>query len=184
MSSTMFGGRAGATAQPAPRTARLRPHHSRDVTAVACPSLLQNGASCGPLRIRADFLRCPGRGRRFPPRNVSTMMRFRMATRSGKWEFGFPLAPLGARLAVACGVRDPGTGTGSAPVELPPTAPRADGGHPPGDPAAPPVAGLEIAGVFVPRERIVVLLHVGHSNMAGRGERPAELRPYFYEPHP
>jgi hypothetical protein len=46
------------------------------------------------------------------------------------------------------------------------------------------VPGLKIAGVFVPREKAIVLLHIGHSNMAGRAVNPETLKPYFYEPDP
>lgn len=52
------------------------------------------------------------------------------------------------------------------------------------DPRSPAGAGVWIDGTWVPRERAIVFLHVGHSNMAGRGEHPVELRPYFHEPRP
>ena len=48
-----------------------------------------------------------------------------------------------------------------------------------------PTSGpLIIDGHEVPREKLLVVLHIGHSNMAGRSVGPEDLRPYFYEPHP
>lgn len=61
------------------------------------------------------------------------------------------------------------------------TTPAVDG--PPaggGDPGA----GVTINGSFVPRDRAVVFIHVGHSDMAGRADGPANLRPFFTEVHP
>jgi hypothetical protein len=52
--------------------------------------------------------------------------------------------------------------------------------------AAPPAAteGITIGGRFVPRDKAVVFIHVGHSDMAGRATGPAELRPFMFETHP
>lgn len=36
----------------------------------------------------------------------------------------------------------------------------------------------------VPREKILVFLHIGHSNMAGRTTIPANERPYFFDTDP
>jgi Carbohydrate esterase, sialic acid-specific acetylesterase len=36
----------------------------------------------------------------------------------------------------------------------------------------------------VPREKVVVFLHIGHSNMAGRTDTPPELRSFNFETHP
>jgi hypothetical protein len=47
-----------------------------------------------------------------------------------------------------------------------------------------PGPGVTIAGRFVPRAKAIVLLHIGHSNMAGRASTPAALEPYFYDPDP
>jgi hypothetical protein len=54
------------------------------------------------------------------------------------------------------------------------------------DAAAPPTsgAGIMIAGRFVPKEKALVVLHIGHSNMAGRASTPIELKPEFYDLHP
>jgi hypothetical protein len=51
----------------------------------------------------------------------------------------------------------------------------------------PPVnstVGVTINGQFVPRDKALVVLHIGHSNMAGRATGPVELKPYFYNPDP
>jgi hypothetical protein len=37
-----------------------------------------------------------------------------------------------------------------------------------------------IGGVLVPQEKAIAFIHFGHSNMAGRGQAPASLRPYFF----
>jgi hypothetical protein len=51
---------------------------------------------------------------------------------------------------------------------------------------APPRAGpgVMINGTMIPREKVIVLLHLGHSNMAGRALGPAELKPDFYDTDP
>jgi Carbohydrate esterase, sialic acid-specific acetylesterase len=54
-------------------------------------------------------------------------------------------------------------------------------------PAVPPLTEsgmVVIGGRPVPREKVVVFLHIGHSNMAGRTDTPAELRPLNFETHP
>jgi hypothetical protein len=40
--------------------------------------------------------------------------------------------------------------------------------------------GITINGKFVPKEKAVVFLHIGHSNMRGQASLPTSLRPYFY----
>jgi hypothetical protein len=47
-----------------------------------------------------------------------------------------------------------------------------------------PAIGVTIAGTFLPRRQVVVFLHLGHSNMAGRATGPAALKPYFYDTDP
>jgi hypothetical protein len=37
-----------------------------------------------------------------------------------------------------------------------------------------------INGTFVPKEKAVVFIHFGHSNMRGQATMPTSLRPYFY----
>jgi hypothetical protein len=43
---------------------------------------------------------------------------------------------------------------------------------------------VTIGGVFIPRARAIVFLHIGHSNMAGRADTPESLRPFNYDTHP
>ena len=52
--------------------------------------------------------------------------------------------------------------------------------------AAPPAApgALVIGGTARPKEKVIVFLHIGHSNMAGRADAPAALRPFHFETHP
>ena len=66
------------------------------------------------------------------------------------------------------------TDPGSDPQAPPPPAEK----PPPAEP------GVTLDGRFVRRQDIVVFLHIGHSNMAGRATGPDELRPFFYDPHP
>jgi hypothetical protein len=53
-------------------------------------------------------------------------------------------------------------------------------------PNPPPINGpsVTINGVVVPREKAIVILHLGHSNMAGRAKDPADQMPYFYDLDP
>jgi hypothetical protein len=44
--------------------------------------------------------------------------------------------------------------------------------------------GIVVGGTLLPREKVIVFLHIGHSNMAGRTDTPASLRPYHFETHP
>jgi hypothetical protein len=46
------------------------------------------------------------------------------------------------------------------------------------------VAGVTIAGVARRKDDVIVFLHVGHSNMAGRASGPEELRGFNYDVHP
>jgi hypothetical protein len=109
-------------------------------------------------------------------------------------------------LLASCGLQEHPRGpVVSSPPTTPPGAPsgtpHADGGSPeqldaraapppdgaPPTPDGPPatvVAGVDINGVRVPREKALVFIHYGHSNMAGHGENPAELRPFFYDTDP
>ncbi|MES1207327.1 MAG: sialate O-acetylesterase [Pseudomonadota bacterium] len=52
-----------------------------------------------------------------------------------------------------------GTGTGGSPVSG---------------------AGVTINGKFVPKEKAVVFIHFGHSNMRGQATKPASLMSFFY----
>jgi hypothetical protein len=44
--------------------------------------------------------------------------------------------------------------------------------------------GVDLGGVHVPREKAIVILHFGHSNMLGEAYEPAELEPYFFTSAP
>jgi hypothetical protein len=52
---------------------------------------------------------------------------------------------------------------------------------PPPPPGAP---GVMLGGTFVPRERAIVIIHFGHSNMTGVARDPEELRAYHYTEQP
>jgi hypothetical protein len=63
------------------------------------------------------------------------------------------------------------------------------GAAPPSTPPATSVptsqgAAIVVDGAPVPKEKIVVFLHIGHSNMAGRTSTPPELRPQNFETAP
>jgi hypothetical protein len=49
---------------------------------------------------------------------------------------------------------------------------------------APRGLGVVIDGTWVAKKQAIVLIHVGHSNMAGRATNPHELITYFHETHP
>jgi hypothetical protein len=51
-------------------------------------------------------------------------------------------------------------------------------------PATPAPDQVVINGMPRPREKVIVFLHIGHSNMAGRTDTPASLRPFYFETHP
>src|SRR3954469_1833738 len=75
----------------------------------------------------------------------------------------------------------------AAATIAPPTAAPADGAAVVAADSAmdpDPGAGVSIEGTFVPRDRVVVFLHLGHSNMAGRATGPAALKPFFYDTDP
>ena len=65
----------------------------------------------------------------------------------------------------------------------PSTSPPAASAPPAPDAAAAP-AGLIIGGVSRPKDKVIVFLHIGHSNMAGRADAPAAQRPFHFETHP
>jgi hypothetical protein len=51
-----------------------------------------------------------------------------------------------------------------------------------------PLSGItiKIGGVDVPKENVIAFIHFGHSNMAGRGVSPPDVRPFFFgatDPH-
>jgi Carbohydrate esterase, sialic acid-specific acetylesterase len=82
---------------------------------------------------------------------------------------------------------DPAPAMGGRGGASPPTT----GGAPPGPPSPPaatppPSSGqtISINGTAVPKEKVLVFLHIGHSNMAGRTTTPQSLRPLSFETHP
>lgn len=89
---------------------------------------------------------------------------------------------------------NPGTGSSGgnpgnsvdagAPGTRPPDARRADAQPAMPPPPRPGGAGIDIMGMHVPRERAVVIIHFGHSNMLGHGATPSALRPYFFTAQP
>jgi hypothetical protein len=63
---------------------------------------------------------------------------------------------------------------------------RADAGRPDGTGGAmmPTAGGVTINGMAVAQANVVVFLHIGHSNMAGRVTTPESLRPFNFETNP
>jgi hypothetical protein len=109
--------------------------------------------------------------------------------------------------AVSCGVNVHPYPTGpGAPPQAPPSEGDAatDAASPGPPPAAPPgprpdAASVDarspeaspaasdqlvIGGVPRPRDKVIVFLHIGHSNMAGRTNTPPEMRPFNFQTHP
>ena len=99
--------------------------------------------------------------------------------------------------ATACGldVQEPGAPANepvptTPPPTAPGTAPDAGGGAampaPAPTPPAPGAGGdlLVIGGVPRPKDKVIVFLHIGHSNMAGRTSTPADLHPFNFQTHP
>jgi hypothetical protein len=60
----------------------------------------------------------------------------------------------------------------------------AGAGSPDPTPDPTPAVPLPPGGPSATRDKVVVFLHIGHSNMAGRATEPADLRPYFYDTDP
>jgi hypothetical protein len=107
---------------------------------------------------------------------------------SGTGGTGTPAGSGGAGGSASGGLDAAGPGSGTRPGDAATTT--ADAGGRPTDtgPAAggPPVSGVTVSinGMPVPREKAIVILHLGHSNMAGRAQDPAALKPYFYDTDP
>jgi hypothetical protein len=85
---------------------------------------------------------------------------------------------------VACGLEEHPRPGGAAP-QTPDGGPasRADSAVRDAAPI-PSSSGVTIDGTPVDRSNVVVFLHIGHSNMAGRVTTPEELRPFNFETHP
>lgn len=76
----------------------------------------------------------------------------------------------------------PGNGTGgTGPVATGGTQGSGSGGGPAGT-----VSGItiNINGTMVPKEKAIVFIHFGHSNMQGQATKPASLQPFFYTTQP
>jgi hypothetical protein len=78
-----------------------------------------------------------------------------------------------------------GSGGGGGAARVDAAKPR-DGAAGDAPAAAPPVSGVQIniGGRMVPKEKAVVFLHIGHSDMLGRADGPAGLRPFFFDTDP
>ncbi len=61
---------------------------------------------------------------------------------------------------------------------------RVDGGAQVADAAPPSGITVNIGGKAVPKEKAIVFIHVGHSDMMGRATKPPELDTYFHTTHP
>jgi hypothetical protein len=72
--------------------------------------------------------------------------------------------------------------SGGAGGEAIDAATPAEGGQGGGQPSG---VTVSINGMDVPKEKAIVFIHIGHSDMAGRALEPASLKPYFYgtDPH-
>jgi hypothetical protein len=81
--------------------------------------------------------------------------------------------------------RDAAPGS-DAPGRSEPDAPMASGGATGagGQPDAGSGITVSINGMTVPKEKAIVFIHIGHSDMAGRALEPASLKPFFYDTDP
>jgi hypothetical protein len=78
-------------------------------------------------------------------------------------------------------------GSGGSSTSSDAAAPSNDtGGRDNSSPPPPPPSGMTVSinGMAVPKEKVIVFLHIGHSNMAGRVTTPESLRPFNFETHP
>jgi hypothetical protein len=88
-----------------------------------------------------------------------------------------------------------GSGSGSASASGSGATSQGDGSAPSTQDGSPTTAGdashdaapivlsgitININGTQVPKERVIAFIHFGHSNMAGRGDAPLPLRPFFF----
>jgi hypothetical protein len=78
----------------------------------------------------------------------------------------------------------PGMG-GSPPATPRPMPPGATPPTPPSTPPPPPgTPGVTIDGTFIPKDKVIVTLHLGHSNAAGRTRQPANMVPMYFNTNP
>jgi hypothetical protein len=71
---------------------------------------------------------------------------------------------------------------GAAPDSVAPPVVVPDGAVPDG--VLPSGVRVSIAGMSVPKEKAIVFLHIGHSNMAGRATGPADLHDFEFTTNP
>jgi hypothetical protein len=103
----------------------------------------------------------------------------------------------GAGGAITAGTGGAPGGTGSAGAGTGGASPTGGGGSTAGagavttvdggaSDAAAPLSGvtINIGGMAVPKEKVIVFVHVGHSNMAGRATDPATLHDFNYTTAP
>ncbi len=80
---------------------------------------------------------------------------------------------------------DAGTGTGGRAPDGGGSGPDASpGDRTPLPPLPPSGMTVTIGGKVVPKEKVVVFIHLGHSDMMGRATKPDALAPYVYDTHP
>jgi hypothetical protein len=91
---------------------------------------------------------------------------------------GAPPAPRPDARSGSGGGGGGGAGGGGASPDAR-VAPPADSGPPPSG------ATVTIGGTAVPKEKAIVFIHIGHSDMCGRATGPGSLMPFFYgtDPH-
>jgi hypothetical protein len=83
------------------------------------------------------------------------------------------------------GSSGPASGTGGGATNSGTGGQTVAGGSGTGGAAAPlSGAGVMINGTFVPKEKAIVFIHFGHSNMRGMATTPASLHSYFYDTQP
>jgi hypothetical protein len=70
------------------------------------------------------------------------------------------------------------------PTVMPPGPVTPPGAGPAPTPPATPAAGVMINGTFVPKEKAIVIIHWGHSNMYGQARTPSSLRSFFFDTQP
>jgi hypothetical protein len=98
-----------------------------------------------------------------------------------------PADPIDARAPEAgSGGAAASGGSGGAPAMDAAAGPLKDAASAADTGAPPPPSGVQISigGTMVAREKAVVFIHVGHSDMLGRANGPAALRPFFYDTDP
>ncbi len=78
---------------------------------------------------------------------------------------------------------NPPPASGGMPGTMPPRPP-GNMNPPPAMPPPPGAAGLMVGGVFYPKDKVIVTLHLGHSNAAGRTNVPMNMRPMYFETDP